>query len=165
MSDENNYTVRIGEKIAEIEWLTTPGPAEIDAALTDVLRHPAFCPGMALLFIERGTGFNPKRETVEYCVRKLAAFAGHFDPHVAIAVETEFHYGIGRMFSEVAEPLGFLITPFREVELARQWLLAQRADSQILPGPRPPKTEGPVGLVGPMTPCQRGDRLKHYGST
>jgi len=64
----------------------------------------------------------------------------HFDPHVAIAVETELHYGIGRMVAEYAEPLGLLITLFREVERARQWLLAQRADSQILPAPRPPTT-------------------------
>lgn len=141
MSNANNYSVRVGEKIAEIEWLTTSEPADIDAALTDVLRHPAYGPGMALLFIDRGTGCTPKRETVEHCVRKLAAYAGHFSPYVAIAVDSELHYGIGRMFAEYAEPLGLLITLFREVERARQWLLAQRADTQILPAPRPPTTQ------------------------
>jgi len=138
MADANRYEVRLGDRIAEIEITGTPDPKDLEAALAEVLSHKGFRLGMSLLFVDRTTGFNPDRPRIEAAVAMIAGSTRQMDNHIAVVVESESHYGIARGFAECAESHDLILMPFREIETARNWLIAQQSDSRYFPIPPTP---------------------------
>jgi hypothetical protein len=129
------WAVRIQGRIAELEWLKTPEPDDIEQAARALIGHTDYRPGLALLVIDRGTDFNPTQEMIEHIVGRLAPDAKHDDLHIAIVVEKESHFGLARRFASCAEKHGMVLMPFRHAATARQWLLAYFSDSQFVAVP------------------------------
>ena len=146
MDAPRTYNLRIQERTVEIEWLEIPTSKELAKILLEVTRNKKFRIGMGLLLIDRTTTPLPPPERVADLARQIADFAKHLDRHIAIAVDSEFHFEMARQITDEIERYGIIMTPFREVSTAQQWLDAQMSDSQFLPiAPKtpPPPTRPP----------------------
>ncbi len=139
----NTHAIQIRDRIAELQWLKEPTGKALDRALRDLVRHPEFRAGAALLLVIRMVDFHLPPAQIDAIVNTFSLFAKHLDRHVAVVVDSEFHYGTIRTIAAHAEPRGQIMTPFREMGPAEQWLRAQLSDSQILPVPPPMPPEQP----------------------
>jgi hypothetical protein len=142
MTDETTIpAIQIRGRIAELQWTREPTPALLDRALRELVQRKNFQLGSGLLLVIRTIDFHPTKEQIEGFVKTLTLFAKHLDRHVAVVVESEFHYGTVRKIDSLAVSQGITLTPFREMGPAEQWLQAQLSDSQFLsvPPPMPPE--------------------------
>lgn len=120
----DNFNIVIREGMVELETLKTPTAADLDRTFDEILRHPDFKPGMPLLLIDKGTDFDPPQSAVFPMFKRHAQIIkDHFGGRIAFAVEREYHYGIARLFSSYCESLGIQCHPFRDLSLARNWIL------------------------------------------
>jgi hypothetical protein len=133
MNGSNTYAVRIQGGIATVEWFGIPSFKEISRVMNGVIHHKDYRKGMALLFVDRAERFAPAPRMIEIGIRRIALYAKHFDRHMAFVFERETHFEVGRVCAMFAESRGIVLMPFREVNAARQWLVAQMSDSNSYP--------------------------------
>lgn len=96
---------------------------EIEDALQELWRAPAFAPGMMLLAEIEGKQNTPSGEVRRYAAG-LSALQGKLHPRMAIVTDNDLSFGLSRMFAMFAEPYGFEVGVFRDPADAEQWLLS-----------------------------------------
>ena len=99
---------------------------QIRAAYEEVLSDPSFRPGSQILVDDHATSFDPTMDEAQRLVEYFANL-GDDVSHFAIVVGKDVHYGIGRMVEVYCESRGINLRIFRDVEEARGWLDAVRA--------------------------------------
>jgi len=79
-----------------------------------------------ILIVDHGSAFEPSREEVQELVRGWGAIFRDIPVRIALLVEKDIHYGLGRMASVYARQHGFPFDVFRHSLDAMQWLSKDR---------------------------------------
>jgi len=77
---------------------------------------------LQILIVDRGSEFEPSREDVQELVRGWGAIFRGVPVRIALLVEKDLHYGLGRMASVYAEQHDLPFDVFRHSLDALQWL-------------------------------------------
>ena len=77
---------------------------------------------LQILIVDHGSEFEPSREEVQEMVKGWGAIFRNIPTRIALLVETDVHYGLGRMASVYAEQYGLPFDVFRHSLDAMQWL-------------------------------------------
>ena len=78
--------------------------------------------GMRILFIDRGSEYNPPKHEPEKAACVLSSLVPKISDRIAIVVKKDFHFGIARMIQVHCESYGVTFEVFREEQAARIWL-------------------------------------------
>ena len=76
----------------------------------------------ALLISDPNSPFAPPAEAVPYMAQSLAATLPHINPQVALYVDSDVKFGIGRMIGIHCEEIGVNLRVFRDLQEAKDWL-------------------------------------------
>jgi hypothetical protein len=77
---------------------------------------------LQILIVDHGSEFEPSQEEVQEMVKGWGAIFRDIPTRIALLVETDIHYGLGRMASVYAEQYGLPFDVFRHSLDAMQWL-------------------------------------------
>jgi len=77
---------------------------------------------MQILIVDQGSEFEPSREEIQEMVKEWGALFRDVPARIALLVETDIHYGLGRMASVYAEQHDLPFDVFRHSLDAMQWL-------------------------------------------
>ncbi len=86
---------------------------------------------LQILIVDHGSEFEPSREEVQELARGWGAIFREIPVRIALLVEKDIHYGLGRMASVYAEQHDLPFDVFRHSLDAMQWL--SKDDSDDLP--------------------------------
>jgi hypothetical protein len=89
---------------------------------------------LQILIVDHGSAFEPSQEEVQEMVKGWGALFRGVPARIALLVEMDIHYGLGRMASVYAEQYGLPFDVFRHSLDAMQWL-SKGADANP-PSPR-----------------------------
>jgi hypothetical protein len=107
------YLVAIGTTTQE-DWIETR---------SQIVADPQYCPGMSALIDGRRHESLLSIEFITNIAHGPRVRAGPADtPRWAIVVSREVAYGLGRMFSTLAESTNTEVRVFREFDEAERWL-------------------------------------------
>ncbi len=102
---EGDFTI---DNIRDIvEWVKT------EASLPEKIK---------LLIVDRSTNFDPSTIQLEEIAAMYSSIKDRIYSRWALAVAKEYHFGLGRMYSVIAERYGLDARVFTDVEEAREWL-------------------------------------------
>ncbi len=76
----------------------------------------------ALLISDPSSPFAPPAEEVPYMAQSLADTLPHIKPQVALYVDSDVKFGIGRMIGIHCEEIGVNLRVFRDLQEAKDWL-------------------------------------------
>jgi len=86
------------------------------------LADPA-CPDPATLLVDaRRAEVNPSTGDLRDSARFVGSLGRRIRPRLALVVERDLHFGLGRMFAAFAERHGLNLGAFRDLDEARGWL-------------------------------------------
>lgn len=77
---------------------------------------------LQILIVDRGSEFEPSREDVQELARGWGEIFRNVPVRIALLVEKDHHYGLGRMTAVYAEQHGLPFDVFRHSLDALQWL-------------------------------------------
>jgi hypothetical protein len=77
---------------------------------------------MRILFIDRGSEYNPPKHEPEEAARILSSLVPKISDRIAIVVKKDVHFGIARMIQVYCEAYEVTFEVFREEQAARIWL-------------------------------------------
>lgn len=77
---------------------------------------------LQILIVDHGSDFEPSREEIQELTRGLGAIFRGVPVRIALLVDKEIHYGLGRMASVYAEQHDLPFDVFRHSLDALQWL-------------------------------------------
>jgi hypothetical protein len=86
---------------------------------------------LQILIVDHGSGFEPSREEVQELAKGWGAIFHDTPVRIALLVDKDIHYGLGRMASVYAEQHDLPLDVFRHSLDAMQWL--SKDDSDDLP--------------------------------
>jgi hypothetical protein len=86
---------------------------------------------LQILIVDHGSEFEPSREEVQELAKGWGAIFSDIPVRIALLVEKDIHYGLGRMASVYAEQHDLPFDVFRHSLDAMQWL--SKDDSDDLP--------------------------------
>ena len=89
---------------------------------------------LQILIVDHGSEFEPSREEIQEMVKGWGALFRDVPARIALLVETDIHYGLGRMASVYAEQHGLPFEVFRHSLDAMQWL--SKGPGAYPPSPR-----------------------------
>jgi hypothetical protein len=77
---------------------------------------------LQILIVDHGSEFEPSQEEVQEMTKGWGALFRDVPARIALLVEKDIHYGLGRMASVYAEQHGLPFNVFRHSLDAMQWL-------------------------------------------
>jgi len=86
---------------------------------------------LQILIVDHGSEFEPSREEVQELAKGWSAIFRDIPVRIALLVDKDIHYGLGRMASVYAEQHDLPLDVFRHSLDAMQWL--SKDDSDDLP--------------------------------
>ncbi len=99
------------------------GTREMIDALDGVVADPGFRPGFDVLSDHREIASPLAPDQLEALLGHLSTLGGSFaGSRWAIVTTAPASYGMMRMLSVLAEPIGLEVRVFREMDEAREWL-------------------------------------------
>lgn len=105
-----------------IELGTRFSPSDIAITMQAVLCHEDFAPGFHVLFDARGSEVNPSLQEIKEMLATTHQVAKHFSGRWAVVVSDPLRYGLARMASSLASPLGMKMNAFHSLNEALSWL-------------------------------------------
>lgn len=108
---------------------------ELTQTLQSILAHPDFVRGSDVVFDVRGSDVNPNLSDIKQMLTSLQDFSSEFSGCFAVVVSDALRYGLARMASSLAAPLGMKMNAFYSPEDAHKWLLDER--NAVAQGPKP----------------------------
>ncbi len=82
---------------------------------------------LQILIVDHGSEFQPNREEVQELTRGWGEIFRDVPVRIALLVEKDIHYGLGRMASVYAEQHSLPFDVFRHSLDAMQWLASEKA--------------------------------------
>jgi|GEM_PF-2953985 hypothetical protein len=95
---------------------------DVEKTLLALTRDQDYRSGMRILFIDRGSEYNPPKHEPEEAASMLGSFVPRISDKIAIVVKRDVHFGIARMIQVHCEAHGISFDVFREEQAARIWL-------------------------------------------
>ena len=95
---------------------------DVEKTLLALTKDQDYRSGMRILFIDRGSEYNPPKQEPEDAARMLSSFVPKISDRIAIVVKKDVHFGIARMIEMHSESYGVTFEVFREEQAARNWL-------------------------------------------
>lgn len=86
-----------------------------------------------ILIVDRASDFDPTREEVQDLVGMWSALFGDVSARIALLVERELHYGLGRMAAVYAERQELPFRVFRRRSEAVGWLFEKESSGPDTP--------------------------------
>ena len=83
---------------------------------------------LRILIVDHGSEFEPNREEVQELARGWSAIFREVPVRIALLVDKDIHYGLGRMTSAYAEQYDLPFDVFRHSLDALQWLSQREAE-------------------------------------
>lgn len=96
--------------------------ADVAVILDQLLDDPRIEPGTQLLMDCRGVTHMPSTPELRMIARDLAPLHERGVERMAVCAESNFVYGVARMFAVFAEVFGLHVAAFRDIGEARDWL-------------------------------------------
>ena len=96
--------------------------ADVAVILDELLDDPRIEPGTQILVDCRGVTNTPSTPELRMIARDLAPLHERGVERIAVCAESNFVYGVARMFAVFAEVFGLHVAAFREMREARDWL-------------------------------------------
>jgi len=90
-----------------VEWIRT------DEQLPELFK---------LIVVDRSTTFNPSTPQLSEVARLYGSVKERIYSRWALVVDKKLHFGIGRMYSVIAQDYGLHARVFSDVDEARAWL-------------------------------------------
>ncbi len=116
----------VGYKIEkDITVVTNSGSfsnRDVEKTLLALTRDQDYKSGMRILFIDRGSEYNPPKQGPEEAARILSSLVPKISDRIAIVVKKDVHFGIARMIGTYCEFNGVTFKVFWEEQAARSWL-------------------------------------------
>jgi len=109
----------------DIAILTNSGSfsyRDVKETILALTKDQDFRSGMRILFIDRGSEYNPPKHEPEAGARMLSSLVPKISDRIAIVVKKDLHFGIARMIEAHCEAHGVTFEVFREEQAARIWL-------------------------------------------
>jgi hypothetical protein len=109
----------------DIAVLTNSGSfsyRDVEKTLLALTKDQDYRSGMRILFIDRGSEYNPPKHEPEETARMLSSLVPKFSNRIAIVVKKNIHFGIARMIQAHCEAHEVTFEVFREEQAARIWL-------------------------------------------
>jgi len=82
-----------------------------------------------LLILDRSTSFNPSTPQLSEVARLYGSVKERISSRWALVVDKKLHYGIGRMYSVIAQDYGLDARVFADIDEARAWLDSPRTQT------------------------------------
>jgi hypothetical protein len=80
-------------------------------------------PGMRVLFIDKGSNYNPPEHGPKEAAYILDLLVPRISERIAIVVTKDVHFGIARMIEVYCEAHEVTFKVFRKEQAARHWLI------------------------------------------
>jgi hypothetical protein len=95
---------------------------DVEKTLLALTNDKDFRSGMRILFIDRGSDYNPPKHGPREAAFILSLLFPKISNRIAIVVKKGVHFGIARMIQAYCESYGVTFEVFREEQAARIWL-------------------------------------------
>jgi hypothetical protein len=95
---------------------------EVNATIADLMAHPRLCLGVNLFADCRDVTSTLSTSELRAVARELVPLLDRGLGPIVIVSGRTFMYGVARMFSAFAEPLGFVVQAFHTMDEASEWL-------------------------------------------
>jgi len=95
---------------------------DVEKTLLALTRDQDYRSGIRILFIDRGSEYNPPKHEPEEAAHMLSLLVPKISDRITIVVKEDFHFGIARMIQAHCESYGVTFEVFREEQAARIWL-------------------------------------------
>ena len=95
---------------------------DVETTLRALAKDQDFRAGMGVLFIDKGSNYDPPGHEPKAAARMLSSFVPGISGRIAIVVSTDLHFGIARMIQAHCEAHEVTFKVFREEHTARMWL-------------------------------------------
>ncbi len=105
--------------------ITTKGDftaSDLDITFSDLVSDPKFTKGLNLLVHDLSTSFVPSSDEIENAAKFLDSMLKNFAPKIAVVVNKEVKFGMGRMLENFCEMRKISLRVFKEIEEAQDWL-------------------------------------------
>jgi hypothetical protein len=96
---------------------------DVEETLLALTRDQDCKPGMRVLFIDKGSNYNPPEHGPKEAAHILGLLVPRISERVAIVVTKDIHFGIARMIEVYCEDHGVTFKVFRKEQAARNWLI------------------------------------------
>lgn len=113
-STENELTTVIAEGSFSV--------SDVHAAFSEIRPQFDGSTPLQILIVDRGSEFEPSRDEVQELARGWGAIFRDVPVRIALLVDKDIHYGLGRMASVYAEQHNLPFDVFRHSLDALQWL-------------------------------------------
>ena len=91
-------------------------------SLETAAKEPEFRPGMSILMHDLGSDYQISSDEAYEAARDLSEMMELYSPHIAVVVNEDIKYGLGRMIAAYCERHEIDFQVFRNFDNARQWL-------------------------------------------
>ena len=115
-------TCEIEEGIAVLTNSGSFSYLDVEKALKALTSEPDYRSGMRILFVDKGSDYDPPKDEPERAASMLSAFVPDISDRIAIVVAKDVHYGIARMMQVYCDTRKVLLEIFREEKAAKVWL-------------------------------------------
>lgn len=95
---------------------------DVEKTLLALTKDQDYKSGIRILFIDRGSEYNPPKHGTDEAARILSLLVPKISDRMAIVVEKDVHFGLARMIQVHCETHGVTFEVFREEQAARTWL-------------------------------------------
>ena len=94
---------------------------DVEKTLLALTKDQDYRSGMRILFIDRGSEYNPPKHEPEEAARILSSLVPKISDRIAIVVKKDVHFGIARMIQVHCEAYEVTFEVFRKEQAARIW--------------------------------------------
>ncbi len=113
---------KIEDNIAVVTNSGSFSNRDVEKTLLKLTKDQDYSADIRILFIDRGSEYNPPQQGPEEAARILSLLVPNISDRIAIVVKKDVHFGIARMIQAFCESYGVTFEVFREEQAARNWL-------------------------------------------
>ncbi|MCP3894548.1 MAG: hypothetical protein GY706_07950 [Bacteroides sp.] len=122
MGTQMGVSFKIEKDIAVVTNSGSFSNRDVEKTLLALTKDQDYKPGIRILFIDRGSEYNPPKHGPKEAARILSLLVPKISDRIAIVVKKDVHFGIARMIQVYCEFYRVTFEVFREEQAARIWL-------------------------------------------
>jgi len=97
-------------------------PKDLQDIFTEIFTDPAFHSGLNILVHDLDSVFTPTSKQIEAGAKNIENLLKKFSTKMAIVVNSDVNYDMGRMMEIFSEQRGNDVKVFKEIDSAKAWL-------------------------------------------
>lgn len=95
---------------------------DLNVKFGELVSDPKFTKGLNLLVHDLSTSFVPSSDEIENAAKFLESMLKNFAPKIAVVVNKEVKFGMGRMLENFCEMRKISLRVYKDIEEAQEWL-------------------------------------------